>query len=287
MKPIHVVASQDSIGEGPLWNVPEQAIYWLDITGKKLHRYYVDSKKYETFDMEKRIGVIAFRKQGGLILGAEDSFYFWDANRQVMKFISHPEIGKTEARFNDGKVDRKGRFWAGTMTAEGATSALYRVDPDLSVHQMVSGVTISNGIGWSPDNKTMYFADLNRHVIHTFDFDLQSGAISHKRDFVKLDESFGVPDGLTVDTEGYVWFAVYDGWKVMRYSPDGNVAGEINMPVSRPSSCMFGGKDLTDLYITTISEGLSDQEKAQQPLAGDLFVVHAAGKGLPETDFEG
>ncbi len=287
MKPEHVVACQNIVGEGPQWSAREQAIYWVDIEGKKIQRYYINTKKFESFEMPIKICLMAFRSKGGMILGAEDGFYFWDPSTKKLDFISHPEKGKTEARFNDGKVDRKGRLWAGTMTNQGATSSLYRLNADLEVSQMESGITISNGVGWSPDNKTMYFVDSLRYVIYAYDFDFEKGTISNRRVFVQLTESFGIPDGLTVDSEGCVWVAIYGGWKVMRYDPAGKVVDEIPFPVSKPSSCLFGGKNYDELYVTTISEGLTSEDKMQQPMAGDLFMIKTDVKGLPEPDFAG
>lgn len=287
MEPIQAVASQNILGEGPLWNVKEQAIYWVDIDGKKIQCFYPHTKKLESFDVPKKVCVLAFREKGGLVVAAEDGFYFWDSHTQNMDFIAHPETGKTASRFNDGKVDRKGRFWAGTMTATDATSSLYRLDTDLNVHLMEAGTTISNGVGWSPDNRSMYFVDSMRYVVNQYDFDLDSGSISRRRVFAQLDEKAGIPDGLTVDSEGYVWLAVYGGWKVLRYDPAGRIVAKIQMPVSQPSSCIFGGDDLMDLYIPSISTGLSEEQKAREPMAGDLFVVHTDVKGLPEPDFAG
>ena len=152
---------------------------------------------------------------------------------------------------------------------------------------MVSEVTISNGIGWSPDHTTMYYVDSLRYVINAFDFDIKDSSISNKRAFVQLDATIGVPDGLTVDREGYVWAAIYDGWRVMRFNPCGELAEEIKMPVSRPSSCAFGGKNMDELYITTISEGLTQQQKEQEPLAGDLFMVKTHTQGFAEPKFSG
>jgi sugar lactone lactonase YvrE len=287
MKPVNVVACQNTLGEGPLWNGQEQSIYWVDIDEKKIQRYFPGTQKYEVFDLPIKICLMAFRSKGGMIMGAENGIYFWDPNSQKLDFITHPESGKTEARFNDGKVDRKGRLWAGTMTFQGATSSLYRLDKNLSVHQMETGVTISNGVGWSPDNKTMYFVDSLRYVVYAYDFDLETGALSNRRAFVQMSESFGIPDGLTVDSEGCVWVAIYNGWKVMRYDPAGKVVDEIAFPVSKPSSCMFGGKNLDELYVTSISDGLTAEDKLKQPMAGDLFMIKTSVRGLPEPDFAG
>jgi len=287
MQAVHVYPSQNILGEGPLWNVKEQAIYWVDIIGKKIQRYFPESQKYEVFDVPLQVGLMAFRDQGGLVCGTENGFYFWEVGEKGMRFIANPEKGKEGARFNDGKVDRKGRLWAGTMTPEGATSALYRFDPDRKVSKMVDKVTISNGIGWSPDNTTMYFVDSIRYVINAYDYDLETGEISNQRPFVQLTSDLGIPDGLTVDSEGHVWCAIYNGWKVMRYAPTGEVSGEVTMPVSKPSSVMFGGKDLDELYITSIADGLTPKEKQKEPLAGDLFMVKTDVKGLPEPDYAG
>ena len=273
MEAQHVYPAQNILGEGPLWSVKEQALYWVDIDGKKIQRFSPATKNYQTFSVPIKVTLLAFRKAGGFICGTENGFYFWDTNTQNLEFISHPETDKKESRFNDGKVDRGGRLWAGTMTAQGASSALYRMDGDLSITSMLSNITISNGIGWSPDSRIMYYVDSLRYVIHAFDFDINLGTISQKRPFVQLSTDDGVPDGLTVDSEGYVWCAIYDGWKVMRYNPAGRTAAEIKMPVARPSSCAFGGKNLNELYITTISEGLTAAQKQDQPTAGDLFMV--------------
>jgi sugar lactone lactonase YvrE len=287
MQAMHVYPSQNILGEGPLWNEKEQAIYWVDIIGKKIQRYFPETGKYEAFDVPLQVGLMAFREKGGLVCGTEDGFYFWEVGAKEMEFVAHPEKGKTGARFNDGKVDRKGRLWAGTMTPQGATSALYRLDPDLNVSKMVDEVTISNGIGWSPDNTIMYFVDSIRYVINAFDYDHETGEISNQRPFVQMDADFGIPDGLTVDSEGCVWCAIYNGWKVMRYAPTGEVSAEIKMPVSKPSSVMFGGKNLNELYITSIADGLTAEEKENEPLAGDLFMVKTDVRGMPEPDFAG
>jgi len=287
MNPINIYPSQNILGEGPLWSVEEQAIYWVDIDGKKIQRFYPETGKYDSFDVPVKVCLMAFREKGGLICGTEDGFYFWNIETQKMDFITNPEKGKKKARFNDGKVDRKGRLWAGTMTFEGATSALYRMNPDLNVKKMVPEITISNGIGWSPDDSIMYFVDSLRYVINAFDYDLPTGTISNQQPFVQMDADFGIPDGLTVDSEGYVWCAIYGAWKVMRYDPLGNIAAEIRMPVSQPSSCMFGGKELNELYITSISEGLSEEDKVKEPMAGDLFMIKTDIQGLPEPKFAG
>ena len=287
MEVTQVLHCRNILGEGPLWHPAENALFWVDITGKKIQRFFPASGKSEVVEVPRMVSALGLRQAGGFVCAAEDGFHFWSPQGIRFESIHDPEKGKQGARFNDGKADRAGRFWAGSMTPQGASSALYRLDPNLSVHRMVSDITISNGIGWSLDNKTMVYVDSNRLVIYAFDFDLKSGEISRQRDFVRFENHAGVPDGLTVDGEGFIWCALYDGWKVVRINPDGNVVDEIHMPVSRPSSVAFGGQNLDELYITSIAEGLSLEENAQQPMAGDLFMVKPGVRGLPEPAFAG
>lgn len=284
---INVVQCQNILGEGPLWHSDEKALYWVDISAKKIQRYFPAIGRYEFFDLPRMVCALGLRQGGGFICAVEDGFSFWEPNSNHLEFIQNPEPGRTNARFNDGKVDRAGRFWAGTMTPRGATSALYRMDADLSVQRMASRITISNGIGWSPDNRTMYYVDSNRSVINAYAFEPASGAMSKKRIFKQFAPGLGLPDGLTVDSEGFVWCAIYDGWKVLRLNDLGQIIDEILMPVSRPSSVAFGGENLNELYITSISEGLGSEEKINQPMAGDLFMVRQDVKGIPEPKFAG
>ncbi len=282
----HVLSINCRLGEGPIWSCEEQALYWVDIEAHCFHRLCVTTGSHSCFDVGLPVGALAFRASGGLVLATRDGFAFWDPESQALDFVADPEPGKPGARFNDGGVDRQGRFWAGTMSKD-PTSSLYRLDPDGSVHRMESGVTISNGIGWSPDNRTMYYTDSPVRMIYAYDFDPATGAIENRRPFVHTPDEKGVPDGMTVDREGFVWSARWDGWKVTRYDPDGKVEREIQMPVQRPTSCTFGGPELTDLYITSAWTGLSDVERAGQPLAGDLFRLPTGVGGFEEPKFAG
>jgi sugar lactone lactonase YvrE len=280
----HVLTVGNELGEGPIWSAEEQALYWVDITQHCFHRLYPVTGGHEVFQVGLPVGALGFRASGGLVMATKNGFATWDWSS--LHFIAHPEEGKTNARFNDGAVDRQGRFWAGTLS-EGPTSSLYRLDPDGSVHTMETGVTVSNGIGWSPDNKTMYFTDSPEHVIYAYDFDPESGAIENRRPFAHTPDEEGVPDGLTVDREGFVWSARWGGWKVTRYDPDGRVEREIRLPVQKPTSCTFGGAELDKLYITSARTALSEAEKERQPLAGDLFRVKTDVSGFAEPKFLG
>ncbi len=233
------------------------------------------------------MSVLAFREKGGLVMGTRSGLGTWNFASGVFTLIAEPEAGKKDARFNDGAVDAAGRFWAGTMTPTGATSSLYRLDPDGSIHTMESGLGISNGVGWSLDGRTMYLTDLPRYVIYSYDFDLDKGTISNRRAFVQENSADGQPDGLTVDSEGFVWSAHWGAHRVVRYDPAGKVERVVELPVSQVTCCAFGGPDLTDLYITTAWSGLTAEQRAKEPLAGDMFLLHTDIKGRAEPEFRG
>lgn len=282
-----VVECHNELGEGPIWHPLEKCLYWLDILEKKIQRYDPHRDEYQVFKVGQKVSALGLRGTDSFITAGENGFAFWYRHWGTFRFISNPEQGKTEARFNDGKVDRDGRFWAGTMTAEGASSKLYKLDENLAVAPMIENVTISNGIGWSPDDRIMYYADTRRFTIYAYDFDHEHGEISNKREFVRFNGENGVPDGLTVDGEGYVWCALWDGWRVERYSPAGECVESVEVPVAQPSSCTFGGDDFGTLYITSAREGMSKTHLGEQPQAGNLFACQPGVRGLPEPKFAG
>lgn len=278
--------SEDDLGEGPVWSVAEQAIYWVDIHGPTLQRLQPETGKIDAWVMPSYIGCYALREAGDVVVGLRDGLYTFDLDSQELTNLCRPEVG-LNTRFNDGKCDRNGRFWAGTMDLGFADplGSLYRLDADGRCHQMRSGVTCSNGLGWSPDNRTMYYTDTPTRSIFAYDFELETGALQNERVFAKVDD--GLPDGLTVDAEGYIWSAKWDGWRVVRYAPDGSIEREINLPVQRPTSCTFGGPKMNLLYITSARTGLSAVDLAEQPLAGSLLVLDTAVQGLPEPLYAG
>ena len=281
------IKCHNDLGEGPLWDARTGCLYWLDINRAQILRHTKQSEKIKVFEMPIRVTALGLRQSGGFVCATDQGLHFWDGKGTALEFISNPEKGKAGARFNDGKVDRAGRFWAGTMDPRNATSALYRLDADLNVHKMEDGITISNGIGWSLNNSIMYYADTLTYTVFAYDFDLKTGEISGKRIFIKVEPDFGVPDGLTVDSQGYVWVAFYDGWKVVRYRTDGSEDLRIEMPAARPTCPAFAGEELDELYITTAIDGLPPEELEKQPQAGDLFMLKPGVKGLPEPYFAG
>ena len=287
----HVLAVKNKLGEGPVWSAEEQALYWVDIENNCFYRLYPTTGKYEVFGVGVPVGVLALRDAGGLVMATKKGFAFWDPQKGL-HFIADPEADKPHTRFNDGAVDCQGRFWAGTMCGlpercSDPEGSLYRLDPDGSISTMETGIFIANGTGWSPDNKIMYFTDTPRRVIYAYDFDPATGAIANRRPFISTPDEIGAPDGLTVDSEGCIWSARWDGWKITRYDPTGKVEREIHLPVQCPTSCAFGGAELDELYITSAWTELSEEQKKSQPFAGDLFRVKTDTKGLESPKFAG
>jgi sugar lactone lactonase YvrE len=282
----HVLAVQNKLGEGPRWHVEEQALYWVDIEQDRIYRWEPTAGEPEVFDIGYSVGALAFRRDGGLLLATSNGFAHWDRSDQSLHFIGNPEPDNTNSRLNDGVVDRNGRFWAGTI-APNFGGALYRLDPDGSIHTMVRDVGVSNGIGWSPDNQTMYYVDSDHAAIFAFDYEPDRGTITNQRDFVRLPEGGAVPDGLVVDVEGYIWCAHWGGWNITRYAPDGTVDQMIEFPAEQITACTFGGPNLDELYVTSAWTGIDDERRGAQPLAGDLFRIRPNVRGTPEPHFAG
>jgi sugar lactone lactonase YvrE len=286
MKVELVLPVSDELGEGPLWHPTEQALYWVDIELGRYHCYDPRTGAHEIVEVGGKLGALGFCADGGLVLATDHGFSFFDPATHVETPIGDPEADRPETRFNDGAVDRAGRFWAGTLGGI-KNNHLYRLDPDGSIQRMESGIAISNGIGWSPDNRVMYYVDSIPGLIYAYDFDLPGGSISNRRVFVDRSAKPGVPDGLTVDAEGYLWVAVWEGSCIEVYDPQGRLVRTVPMPVVFPTSLAFGGADLTDLYITSAKVEIPAEEREKSPLAGNLFVIRNAGKGLPEPMFAG
>ena len=281
------------VGECPVWCPEERKLYWIDIAGCRLNRFDPASGHNEICQLPEQIGSFALREQGGIVAALRSGFYFVDFDTGHLTAICDPEADKPENRFNDGRCDPAGRFWAGTMRdpqdPTQRPGALYRLGIDLNCSQMVTGVGVSNGLAFSPDGKTMYFADTNRDVqtIWAFDFDPHEGAISNRRVFATTHALPGRPDGACVDAEGFYWSANVDGWQLVRFAPDGRGDRTLALPVQKPSMCAFGGEHFATLYITTIGSGGSTPLEPGQPQAGGLFACEPGVRGLPEPKFKG
>lgn len=284
-----VVNCGNILGECPVWDVAEQALYWVDIEGRKLQRRHPASGDLRDWVFEERVCALALRERGGLILALASGFAFFDPETGAIERLAAPEAHLPTNRLNEAKCDRRGRFWAGTMDDRLASrsGALYRVDADLSWRRMEEEIGVSNSIAWSPDDRTFYFADTMQRLIFAYDFDADAGAIANRRVFADCANAPGAPDGSTVDTEGYLWNAQWDGWRLVRYAPDGRIDRIIALPVQKPTSCMFGGRDLSTLYVTSAIWDLKGQELEAQPYAGGLLALDVGVRGLPEPRFAG
>lgn len=279
------------VGESPVWSVKESVLYWVDITRGEIHRFNPRSGKDERFRLEEPVSALALRKKGGLVITMRDGFAFFDTETGKLEMINDPESDMPDNRFNDAKCDPQGRFWGGTMCSSGwnmPKGSLYRLDTNLKVKCMRREVITSNGMGWSLDSRTMYHTESFRYAIFAFDFDPETGGISNRRLYASVDKSTGAfPDGLTVDSEGFVWSVHNAIGKVVRYNPQGEIVSEVKVPVPRPCGCAFGGEGLDELYITTARETLTEEELAKWPLSGSIFVVKPGVKGVPEPYFAG
>ena len=270
-----------------MWVEREAALYWLDIKGRKIFRIGEDGK-LRSWPTPFRIGSLAPRASGGFIAGSEQGIALVDLEMGGFEIVHDPEAEIPGNRFNDGKVDRDGRFWAGTMDDEerSAAGTLYRIGPDLSCTPVDRDYRVTNGPAFSPSGDIMYHNDSARRVTYAFDLD-RDGIAANRREFARYAEGDGYPDGMTVDSEGCLWIAFWDGWCVRRYSPAGECLAMIDMPVSRPTSCAFGGINLDRLYITSARIGLDERQLAKEPQAGGLFLVTAKVKGIAERAFAG
>jgi D-xylonolactonase len=278
---------QAVLGEGPVWVAREAALYWLDIKGLKIFRLGDDGTRSE-WPTHLRIGSLAPRRSGGFIAGTEDGIAIVDPVADRFEIVANPESDLPDNRFNDGKVDRRGRFWAGTMddAEKAASGTLYCVDPDLTWSAIDSSYKVTNGPAFSPSGDTMYHNDSARQVTYAFDMD-SAGNAANRRTFLQFGAGDGYPDGMTVDSEGCLWIAFWGGWCLRRYSPDGEWVETIKMPVQRPTSCAFGGRDLDRLYVTSASIGLDDDALKMQPNAGGLFMFTPGVRGLADVPFDG
>ena len=284
------VPAADLVGESPVWSTREQALYWVDVEGKCVRRLDRDGHTHARWSMPEAIGSIGLRCNGGLVGATRIGFVFLDTTSGKVTALTDPEADLPGNRFNDGKVDRAGRFWAGTKNlANNAqpTGSLYRLDADLRAHRVTGGISCANGIAWSPDNRTMYLCDTWVRRIYRFEFDLAAGLVGQRSLFAELAESEGFPDGLTVDAEGFIWNAHYDGCRITRYAPDGAIVQVLRMPVRHVTSLAFGGADLRTLYVTSASMRLSAEERQSQPLAGHVLAIEPGVAGLPEPCFAG
>ena len=297
-----LLACENHLGEGPVWDVEEGRLYWLDGTGRRVGKpsiWRMDGKtgKVETWSLDRDVGAMALRRDGGAVLALDDGFYFFDLDNGALDLIERIEPETPRTRLNDGKCDRRGRFFAGGMDDKEALKmcGLWRLDPDLSVIKVEDGIICSNGPCWSPDDTRFYFADTFQQEFWVYDYDIESGTLANRRVFATTRDDAGVADGSTVDEEGYLWNAQVIGGDLVRYAPDGTVDRRIGMPVRNVTSVMFGGDKLDEIYVTSMARVQHPAEHdafrveaKPQFLAGSLFRVTGLGiRGVPEPRFAG
>ncbi|MEH2070916.1 MAG: SMP-30/gluconolactonase/LRE family protein [Nostoc sp.] len=285
--PLHnVLEARARLGEGPIWDSTKKQLYWIDTYNHKVHQFDPLTGKNSFFDVGDVVGAIATAGTDRLIITLRHHLAFLNTQTGEVTPILEIEDNPPNNRLNDGKCDPQGRFWFGSMSSiEKPHASLYRYDADGSLHVMETGLTISNGLGWSPDRKTFYLADSPDQKIYAYDFDSVTGNITNRRIFVDLTHESFHPDGLTVDAQGNIWSAMWNGWCVIRFNPKGEEILRINLPVPLVTSCTFGGEDLQTLYITTASVELSQVEIDKSFYSGDLFALETDVTGLPSYDF--
>lgn len=280
-----VLDARALLGESPLWDDNGQLLYWADIKRRQVHAFDPGSGDDRAWQLDQDVGSLAVRAGGGLVLALSAGFYILDLDSGETAPLAPVEADIPGNRFNDGKPDRQGRFWAGSMDDREVepSGALYRLDPDHSCHRLLTDITVPNALCWSPDGKTLYHGDSPTQTVWAWDFDPQAGAIANRREFIRLDH--GYPDGATVDAEGGLWLAVWGGWRLERYLPDGRLDRRIELPVQCPTCPAFGGAGLQTLYLTSASNKIDDPHR--QPQAGGLFALEPGVAGIAEKTYTG
>jgi sugar lactone lactonase YvrE len=283
---VPVSPPNDILGECPTWSEEDQSLHWIDVRGQALRCLNIESGAIRNCPMPEMVGCIAMRAAHEFLVALRSSIATFNPATGAFKTVAGPHAGIPNMRFNDGRCDRQGRFWVGSMNdvTREPVGYLYRLDGNGCV-RMLDLVAVPNSLCWSPDGRTMYFSDGREPLIWAFAFDPATGTLTERREFARLAPGNSVPDGATVDDQGYVWSAIYGAGVINRYAPDGILDRVIEMPVSQPTSCAFGGPDLDTLFITTARQRLSQSELAAQPLAGALLAMRLDVRGLPEPKY--
>jgi sugar lactone lactonase YvrE len=274
---------QATLGEGVLWHAATDRVYFVDIKGRRIHRCAPDGSERRSWDAPQQVTFIVPVEGGGFVVGMEDGLYRFDEDSGKLTLLRHVEADQPGNRFNDGYVDAAGRLWFGSMdNGETAhTGTLYRFDGQGEPLPMDTGYKITNGPAVSPDGRTLYHTDTLAKRTYAFDL-APDGSLSGKRVFASFDELPGHPDGMAVDLDGCVWIALFRGWRIDRFAPDGRKIDSVRFPCSNITKLVFAGDDLRTVFVTTARKGLSEEELAAQPLAGSLFTFRADVAGLPQ-----
>jgi len=278
-----------SLGECPTWSIAEQALYWVDINAPSLNRFDPATGQNTVMPMPESIGCFAVRGSGGFVVALRGGIWLAQRDGTLIRKVAAAPYDPTHHRFNDGRCDPQGRLLVGTMNEkrDGPTAALYRLDADFTLTRILSDMTISNGLGFSPDRRTMYHSDTPLQLITAHDYDGATGTPSNARVFARFTDPGDRPDGAAVDSEGCYWSAQYRGGKIKRMAPDGRLLAEYPVPAMCPTMCAFGGPDLKTLYVTTARQQREADELARLPFSGGLFSMRVDVAGLPEPSFAG
>jgi sugar lactone lactonase YvrE len=282
-----VLTARARLGECPVWDPERRQLVWVDIYNHRLHQFDPATGRDRYLETEDVVTAIAVARGGRLLVALRDQLAFLDLETGELEPLLQLTFSHAGIRLNDGKCDSRGRFWVGSISEEPGQAALYRYDPDGSLHVMETNLTISNGLGWSPDGHTFYLTDSPSRKIYAYEFDPATGKIRNRRVLIDLGDEAAEPDGLAIDQQGHLWSALWNGWCVVCFDPSGREIERTRLPVQRPTSIAFGGAELTDLYVTTASVGLSQKDIQRGFLAGDLFRVAAASQGMPTHCFGG
>jgi sugar lactone lactonase YvrE len=284
-----VLDAKAMLGEGSIWHPKENKLYWVDIEGKTLHIYDPETKTDKEIPVGSRIGTVVPVQDGGVLVALQNGIQKLDTKTGKLSFLMDP-LKDSALRFNDGKCDPSGRFWVGTMALDRRRrgAVLYRFDEDKSIRVMLDSVSISNGIVWTKDKKTMYYNDTPTGTVQAFDYDDKTGAITNRRIAVQIPRGNGSPDGMTIDSEDNIWVALWGGNCVAKFNPrTGELLQKIKVPAQNVSSCAFGGKNLETLYITTARAWVNPDKLKEFPLSGGLFCVKPGVKGVPAGFYKG
>jgi sugar lactone lactonase YvrE len=285
------------IGEGPVWDPDRRVLWWIDIFRHQVHAFDPATGADHSIDVGAQVGAVVLRASGGLVLAMPEGFVALDPDTGARQLLAEVDHDALRMRLNDGKCDSRGRFWAGSIAhnptdpeavvPEPGTATLYRLDPDGVVVAVLDGVTVSNGMGWSPADDTFYYVDTMTHRVDAFDYETASGEVGNRRPLVTLDPAEGHPDGMCVDEAGCIWLALSGAGQVRRYTPEGALDRSVDLPISRVTSCAFGGPGLEDLYITSHSALMSDEERAAEPSSGALMRFRPGVRGMRSNAFGG
>ncbi len=284
-----VLDAKARLGECPTWSVAEQVLYWVDIDGRTLNRFDPKTGSNEAMPMPTEPGSFALRAAGGFVVAMREGIWLVDARGRLERKVAEAPYDPTFNRFNDGRADRWGRFWVGSMNErrDAPIAKLWRLDVDLSLHEMLAGITISNGLAWGPGSETMYHADTPALTVWAYDFDGPSGQMRNRRVFAQFRRDTDRPDGAAVDANGHYWTAFFRGGRVARLAPDGRVVAEYPLPCMCPTMCAFGGPDLKTLFVTSASKERPADELARLPQSGGIFALQVDVPGMPEPVFGG